>query len=46
MELFFLLAVLGFVVFLIAMFIFPPTRWVKLMTNANKKNAQTKDQSK
>ena len=31
MALAFLLAVLGFVVLLIAMFIFPPARWVKLL---------------
>jgi hypothetical protein len=32
MALIFLLAVLLFVVLLIAFFIFPPTRWVKKMT--------------
>jgi hypothetical protein len=37
MALIFLLAVLGFVVLLIAFFIFPPTRWVKRMTD-NKNN--------
>lgn len=33
MALFFLLAVFLFVVLLIAFFIFPPTRWVKKMTD-------------
>jgi hypothetical protein len=37
MALFFLLAVFLFVVLLIAFFIFPPTRWVKKMTD-DKKN--------
>jgi hypothetical protein len=37
MALFFLLAVLLFVVLLIAFFVFPPTRWVKVMQGDKKK---------
>jgi hypothetical protein len=37
MALFILLAVFLFVVLLIALFIFPPTRWVKTMTKNDKK---------
>jgi hypothetical protein len=37
MALAILLAVLLFVVLLIAAFIFPPTRWAKAMTKHNKK---------
>jgi hypothetical protein len=36
MALFFLLAVFLFVVLLIAFFVFPPTRWVKAMTEGKK----------
>jgi hypothetical protein len=41
MALFFLLAVLLFVILLIAFFVFPPTRWVKAMT-ADKKTGKPK----
>jgi hypothetical protein len=37
MALAILLAVLLFVVLLIAAFIFPPTKWAKMMTKHNKK---------
>jgi hypothetical protein len=36
MALFFLLAVLLFVVLMIAFFVFPPTRWVKAMSGDKK----------
>jgi hypothetical protein len=36
MALFFLLLVFGFVVLLIAAFIFPPTKWVKWMSSKEK----------
>jgi hypothetical protein len=36
MALFFLLAVLLFVILLIAFFVFPPSRWVKTMTRDHK----------
>jgi len=36
MALFFLLAVFLFVILLIAFFVFPPTRWVKAMTEGKK----------
>ncbi len=41
MALFFLLAVFLFVILLIAFFVFPPTRWVKAMTD-NKKSPKKK----
>jgi len=42
MALFFLLAVLLFVVLMIAFFVFPPTRWVKAMSGDKKKTDKNK----
>jgi hypothetical protein len=38
MALFFLLAVFGFVILMIAFFVFPPSRWVKKMSGDTKKD--------
>jgi hypothetical protein len=42
MALFFLLLVFGFVVLLIAAFIFPPTKWVQWMSSKKKDEEQGK----
>jgi hypothetical protein len=41
MALVFLLAVFLFVILLIAFFVFPPTRWVKAMTEDKNKDKKT-----
>jgi hypothetical protein len=42
MALFFLIAVFLFVILLIALFVFPPSRWVKAMSGDKKKTDQSK----